>query len=320
MSLTQIPTVDLHQYTQGDAAQKAAFVQALGDSFSQIGFAIVDHHGVPQSVIDGAYKSFEAFFSLSEEVKSRYDLPGMAGQRGYTGKGKEHAKGRNVGDLKEFFHIGQHLYGSEAASYGYPENVFPDEVPDMKTYGVELYQSLERSGAALLQAIAEYLSLPVHYFDDKIQHGNSILRPIHYFGIENPDEVPDGAVRAAEHEDINLITLLIGASAEGLQVLNAEGEWIAASPEPHQIVINVGDMLQRMTNDRLRSTTHRVVNPPRERMSKPRYSVPFFLHPIPTMNLTVLPSCIDADHPKKYEDTTSGEYLNERLREIGLKA
>lgn len=171
----------------------------------------------------------------------------------------------------------------------------------------------------MLRAIAEYLNLPIDYFDDKIHNGNSILRPIHYFPIENPDEIPDGAVRAAEHEDINLITLLIGASADGLQVLNKDGKWIDAKPEPNQIVINVGDMLQRLTNNRLKSTTHRVINPPKELMHLPRYSVPFFLHPRSDMDLTSLESCIDEEHPKAYTDMTAGEYLNERLREIGLK-
>jgi isopenicillin N synthase-like dioxygenase len=320
MSFTHIPTVDLDDYTQGDAAQKAAFVQALGDSFAQIGFATVANHGVSQAVIDGAYQAFQDFFALPDEVKAKYEIEGQAGQRGYTSRGKEHAKGRNVGDLKEFYHVGQILSGAEAAAYGYPENVFPDEVPKMEQHGVALYQALERAGTHLLQAIAEYLSLPTHYFDDKVRHGNSILRPIHYYGIDNPDSVPDGAVRAAEHEDINLITLLIGASAEGLQVLNTAGEWIAASPAPHQIVINVGDMLQRLTNNRLRSTTHRVVNPPRERLHEPRYSVPFFLHPVSSMDLSALPGCVDAAHPKQYADITAGEYLQERLREIGLKA
>lgn len=317
--MKNIPTVDLNDYINGDQAQRQAFVKKLGDSFSSIGFAIVSNHGVPSSVIDRSYASFKEFFALPDEVKANYEIEGLAGQRGYTSRGREHAKGRNVGDLKEFYHIGQIVSGAEAEQYGYPENIFPGEVPAMSEYGVQLYQQLEQSGRYLLRAIAEYLDLPVHYFDDKIEKGNSILRPIHYYGVENPEAVPDGAVRAAEHEDINLITLLIGASAEGLQVLNKQGEWISASPDPDQIVINVGDMLQRLTNDRLKSTTHRVVNPPRERMHEPRYSVPFFLHPVSSMDLTSLESCIDAEHPQKYEDMTAGQYLDERLREIGLK-
>jgi len=319
MSLSHIPTVDLKQYTQGTEAEKAAFVKQLGDSFSDIGFAIVANHGVSQDTIDKAYKSFKDFFALTDAQKAQYEVEGLSGQRGYTSRGREHAKGRNVGDLKEFYHVGQIVRDADPDEYGYPGNLFPSEVPELETYGVGLYRSLEEAGKHLLRAIAEYLELPVTYFDDKIKNGNSILRPIHYYGIENPDEVPDGAVRAAEHEDINLITLLIGASAEGLQVMSKEGNWIGANPEPNQIVINVGDMLQRLTNNRLKSTTHRVVNPPRERLHEPRYSVPFFLHPVSSMDLTSLESCIDADHPKTYTDMTAGEYLDERLREIGLK-
>jgi len=319
MSFQSIPSVDLHDYTQGNAGQKAAFVQKLGDSFSRIGFAIVSNHGVAPEVIEGAYAAFQSFFALPDAVKAKYEIDGLAGQRGYTSKGKEHAKGRNVGDLKEFYHIGQIVEGDDPIRAEYPENIFPEEVPDFEQYGVQLNQSLQASGRQLLRAIAEYLGLPVDYFDAKIHHGNSILRPIHYFPIENPDAVPEGAVRAAEHEDINLITLLIGASADGLQVLNAEGQWIDAKPAPHQIVINVGDMLQRLTNNRLKSTTHRVVNPPREKMAEPRYSVPFFLHPRSEMSLACLDSCVDAAHPKAYPDITAGGYLEERLREIGLR-
>ncbi len=319
MSFQSIPTVDLQQYTQGNPSDKSAFVKSLGDSFSQIGFAIVDHHGVPQATIDGAYQAFKDFFQLPDEIKAAYEIPGLAGQRGYTSKGKEHAKGRNVGDLKEFYHIGQIVEDGDPIQAEYPENVFPSEVPSFATYGVALYQSLQQSGVQLLRAIATYLDLPERYFDPHIHNGNSILRPIHYFPITNPDEVPDGAVRAAEHEDINLITLLIGASADGLEAQNTLGEWIPAKPLPHQIVINVGDMLQRHTNNRLKSTTHRVVNPPRERMHEPRFSVPFFLHPRSSMDLSVLPSCIDDRHPKAYADITAGEYLEERLRQIGLR-
>jgi isopenicillin N synthase-like dioxygenase len=319
MSLEQIPTVDLNEYLSGDDAQKAAFVKALGDSFSEIGFAIVSNHGVPASLIEGAYQSFQRFFGQEETAKRKYEVPELAGQRGYISKGREHAKGRNVGDLKEFFHIGQIVADNDPIKAEYPDNIFPEEIPELEQFGVKLYQSLEFAGKHLLRATADYLDLPVDYFDGKVHHGNSILRPIHYFPIDRPEEVPEGAVRAAEHEDINLITLLIGASAEGLQVKNREGKWIAVSPKPHEIVINVGDMLQRLTNNQLKSTTHRVVNPPRERMHEPRYSVPFFLHPRSDMDLTSLDSCIDAEHPKIYENITAGEYLQERLKEIGLK-
>ena len=263
--------------------------------------------------------AFQRFYALPDSVKQKYEIAGLAGQRGYTGKGKEHAKGRNTGDLKEFFHVGQVVTDGDPIQSEYPDNVSVEEVPEVMEYGFELYRKLEFAGKNLLRAIADYLALPNTYFDDKIHNGNSILRPIHYFPIENPDEIPDDAVRAAEHEDINLITLLIGASADGLEVKNAEGKWIAAKPEPNQIVINVGDMLQRLTNNRLKSTTHRVVNPPRALMHLPRFSVPFFLHPKSSMSLACLDSCMDETHPKAYPDCTAGEYLEERLREIGLR-
>jgi len=319
MSFSHIPTVDLHQYIKGNASAKAQFVKRLGDSFSEIGFAIVSNHGVPDEVINGAYTAFQKFFALPDEIKRQYEIDNLAGQRGYTSKGKEHAKHSNVGDLKEFFHIGQIVTDDDPVGKQYPDNIFVNEVPEVEKYGVQLFQALETAGKQLLRAIAEYLNLSVDYFDDKIHNGNSILRPIHYYPIANPGQVLEGAVRAAEHEDINLITLLIGASAEGLQVKNTTDEWIAANPEPHQIVINVGDMLQRLTNNKLKSTTHRVANPPVERMHEPRYSMPFFLHPRPDMDLTCLANCIDEHSPKQYQDMTAGQYLDERLKEIGLK-
>lgn len=313
-----IPTVDLNDYRSGDPARKQAFVKALGDCFSSIGFAIVANHGVADNQIDRTYDAFKRFFALPDDVKAPYDIPGQAGQRGYTGKGKEHAKQSNVGDLKEFFHVGQEVESDDPIRAEYPDNVAVAEIPELLPEGIALYKALESAGKELLRAIAEYLGLPVDYFDDKVYNGNSILRPIHYFPIENPDAIPDGAVRAAEHEDINLITLLIGASADGLQV-KSEGEWIAAKPNPNEIVINVGDMLQRLTNNQLASTTHRVVNPPRELMHLPRFSMPFFMHPRSTVSLECLPQCVTPERPLAYPPITAGEYLAERLREIGLK-
>lgn len=319
MTFDNIPTVDLNMYLHGSEADRKSFSQQLGDTFSGIGFAIVANHGVSAELISNAYNVFERFFALPDEIKNKYEIAGIAGQRGYTGKGKEHAKGRNTGDLKEFFHIGQEVVDGDPIKSEYPDNVPVTEIPELAEYGFALYKGLEFAGTHLLRAIADYLELPNDYFDDKVHNGNSILRPIHYFPIENPDEIPADAVRAAEHEDINLITLLIGASADGLQVKGSDGKWVAAKPKPNEIVINVGDMLQRLTNNRLKSTTHRVVNPPRELMHLPRFSVPFFLHPKSTVNLACLPSCISAENPKAYEDCTAGEYLSERLREIGLK-
>ncbi len=214
--------------------------------------------------------------------------PTIAGQRGYIGKGKEHAKGRNTGDLKEFYHIGQELSDSDLKKEGYPGNVWPKEVEELKSVGVDVYQALEKTGLYMLRAIALYLNLPEKYFDDKVKSGNSILRPIHYYPIEDPDSVPADAVRAAEHGDINLITLLMGASADGLQVLRRDGKWIPITALPEQLVVNVGDMLERLTNKQLKSTIHRVVNPPRHLMNTPRYSVPFFMHPRSEMSLAAL--------------------------------
>lgn len=320
MHFESIPTVDLKDYIQGDTSQREAFIQKLGDSFSNIGFAIISNHGVSSELIYKAYSAFEKFFALPDEIKQKYEIPGIHGQRGYISKGKEHAKNSNVGDLKEFYHIGQVVNDGDSIKELYPDNIYVNEVPEIEQYGVALYQALEKAGKELLRAIAEYLDLESNYFDAKVHNGNSILRPIHYFPIENPELIPPGAVRAAEHEDINLITLLVGASADGLEVKNTEGKWIAARPAPHQIVVNVGDMLQRLTNNKLASTTHRVVNPPTEMMKQPRYSIPFFMHPRADMNLDALDSCIDENNPKAYEDITAGAYLEERLREIGLKA
>ncbi len=316
--MNSIPSLDLADFIYGNPEQKAKFVQDLGKAYSEIGFVAIKNHGLSDELVENLYRVVKEFFALPDEVKQKYEIPGLGGQRGYTGKGKEHAKNRNTGDLKEFYHVGQTVEGDDPIKNEYPENIFPTEVPDFKKYTLEAYKTLENAGRYMLRAIALYLGLDEFYFDDKIHHGNSILRPIHYFPITDPDSVPADAVRSAEHEDINLITLLMGASAEGLQVLNKKGEWIPITALPEQIVVNVGDMLQRLTNNLLKSTTHRVVNPPREKMHEPRYSIPFFLHPRSEMDLTCLPSCCTADNPKAYPDATAGEYLNERLREIGL--
>ncbi len=226
---------------------------------------------------------------------------------------KKRRKVFKVADLKEFYHVGQ-----PEPINGMPENVFPDEFPDFKENTVVAYQTLEQAGRTLLRAIALYLELPEDYFEDKVDHGDSILRAIHYFPL-NPDLVQEGAVRAAAHGDINLITLLMGASAEGLEVLRRDGKWIPITALPDQVIVNVGDMLDRLTNHKLKSTIHRVVNPPREKMNSPRYSIPFFMHPRGDMDLTSLESCISTENPKIYEDMTAGAFLDERLRELGLK-
>lgn len=310
-----IPTLDLLDFTNGDSAKRTGFVQNLGQAYEEIGFVAIRNHGLDTALQDRLYSAVEAFFALPDDVKMKYDGSAIAGQRGYTSKGQEHAKDANVGDLKEFYHIGQ---DPSADSPDELANIFPTEVPDFEPATRQAFTSLESAGRSLLQAIALYLGLDTHYFDDKVKGGSSILRPIHYFPIADPSQVPPGAVRAGAHEDINLITLLMGASAEGLEVLNKQGQWVAITALPDSIVVNVGDMLQRLTNNKLRSTTHRVVNPPVERMHLPRYSIPFFMHPRPEMDLSCLPSCVNDQQPKAYPDTTAGQFLHERLVEIGL--
>lgn len=310
-----IPSVDLSDFLSGDPEKKAAFVQQLGKAYEEVGFVAVKNHGVPDELIADLYKYVQEFFSLPLDKKKGYEVPELAGQRGYTSFGKEHAKGSDAPDLKEFFQYGQ-VPEKNFNEEEYPRNVSVNEIAAFNTTFEKAYRNFEKSGKALLQAIALYLSLDEHYFDSYVDNGNSILRAIHYPPITNE---PKSAIRAEQHEDINLITLLVGASADGLQILTKQGEWVGVTSLPEQIVVNVGDMLQRFTNNKLCSTTHRVVNPPREFWHTSRFSIPFFLHPRSSMSLKCLDSCIDATHPKEYEDITAGEYLDERLREIGLK-
>lgn len=318
----EIPSLDLADFTSGTPEQKSAFVKKLGEAYQNIGFVAIKNHGLSRDLQDRLYGSIKSFFALNDEIKKKYEKPEIGYQRGYTGKGKEHAKGRNTGDLKEFYHVGQELSyipDSDPIKSEYPENLWPEEIQGFQNDAVEAFQTLENAGKSMLQAIALHLDLPEHYFEDKVAFGNSILRQIHYFPIENPDEVPADAVRAAEHGDINLITLLMGASADGLQVLRKDGKWIPITALPDQLVVNVGDMLERLTNKKLKSTIHRVVNPPRELMNTSRFSIPFFMHPRSEMDLTCLESCIDEHNPKQFTDATAGEFLDERLRELGLK-
>jgi len=310
-----IPVVDLAQFS-GNPQQKSAFVDALGKAYEDVGFVAVKNHGIPTATIDGLYSNTKDFFSLPGEIKRKYEIAGLAGQRGYTSFGKEHAKGSTAPDLKEFFQFGQTVEDNDPIKSEYPDNVIVSEIKTFSPIFSSAYRSFEDSGSALLRAIALYLGLDEKYFDEYVHNGNSILRAIHYPPIK---EEPKSAIRAEQHEDINLITLLIGASADGLEILSKQDEWVPVTSLPEQIVVNVGDMLQRLTNNKLRSTTHRVVNPPREMWGNSRFSIPFFLHPKSNMSLACLPGCIDQAHPKAYADATAGEYLDERLREIGLK-
>lgn len=319
MSTVNIPRLDLNTYINGSAEERKQFSNDIGKAFNETGFVTITNHGLSKELIDRLYDQVKTLFALPDAVKQQYEIPGLAGQRGYTGKGKETAKGFKTPDLKEFWQIGQTVTDDEALKAQYPDNVTVNELPEFNPTTIEVYKKLEAAGKHLLRAIAVYLELPENYFDDKVHNGNSILRTLHYFPITDPDSVPDDAVRAGAHEDINLITLLIGASADGLELLTRDNAWFPVKAYGEDLVVNVGDMLQRLTNNKLKSTTHRVVNPPRELMKFSRFSVPFFLHPKSNMDLTSLDSCIDEQHPKLYTDITAGEYLDERLREIGLK-
>ena len=307
-----VPTLDLSKFISGIDEERKAFSDDLGHSFNQTGFAIIKNHGLKKELTDELYKVIKAFFDLEDEKKIKYYFPDLYGQRGYVVKGQEHAKGSKKGDLKEFFHIGN-------PSISNPQNIWPHEVESFNEIGSEVFITLENIGLTLLRAISMYLNLDINYFEDKVKGGESILRSIHYFPLD-PLDISDGAVRAAAHGDINLITLLMGASADGLEILTKQNKWIPISSKDDELVINVGDMLERLTNKRLLSTVHRVVNPSIDKLGTSRYSIPFFMHPRPEMDLSCLESCCSQNNPKQFEDITAGRFLEERLRDIGLKS
>lgn len=319
MDKNKIANVDYLDYSQGDAETRQKFIKDFGDSFSNMGFAIVKNHGVTEELRAKLFEVSKKFFELPDDVKKRYEDELLHGQRGYISKNKESAKGKSVPDLKEFYHIGQTVTDNDPIKNEYPDNIWPKEVVEFEAVGQEVYNTFENTGRNLLRAIAQYLDLEENYFDNKIHNGNSILRLLHYYPVQDVSQIPEGAVRAAAHGDINLITLLMGGSAEGLQAQSLDGEWISVSPAADEIVINIGDMLARLTNDRLRSTQHQVITPNEESWTKPRYSTPFFLHPRSDMDLTCLNSCISDENPKHYDDMTAGEFLTERLIELGLR-
>lgn len=310
-----VPSVDLRDFLSGDPERKQKFVNEIGKAYEEIGFVALKGHFLDNKLVDELYGEVKNFFDLPVETKQKYEIPGIGGQRGYVGFGKETAKGFKKGDLKEFWHFGQYLEDGSKYSSVYPDNVEVSEVPKFNEVGKKAYKMLEKTGVYVLRALALHLGLDEFYFDKFVSEGNSILRPIHYPPIT---EEPDNAVRAAAHGDINLITLLMGAQGKGLQVMNHDGEWVDAIAEPDELMINVGDMLSRHTNNKLKSTIHQVVNPPRELWGTSRYSIPFFMHPVSEMPLNALEGTYDENNPKLYPDTTAGEFLHERLVELGL--
>lgn len=319
--MKNVPTLDIRRFDadrEAFDADREAFVAELGAAYREFGFCCISGHGIDPALIDGAYRAFEQLFALPAETKMRYHVPGSGGARGYTPFKVETAKDSEHPDLKEFWHIGREIGRDSKFADVMPANIWPEDVPELHQYGYGLYEALDQLGSRVLRALALHIDLPETFFEDKIDQGNSILRPIHYPPIEQ-DNVPN--VRAGAHEDINFITLLVGASSAGLEVLTREGRWLPITTTGDAIVVNIGDMLQRLSNHVYPSTTHRVTNPPGEAARKPRYSVPFFLHPNPDVLLDPVSTCISEDNPSRYpQSLSSHEYLMQRLREIRLIA
>ena len=313
--MSTIPSVDLRDFVSGEPQRRKQFITGIGQAFEQIGFVALNGHFLSDDLVEDLYAEIKNFFNLPRETKNKYEIEGIGGQRGYTSFGKEHAKGRKEGDLKEFWHFGQYVVHNPKLEAEYPDNVMVTELEKFNAVGEETYKMLEKTAKYVLRALALHLDLDEHYFDEFILNGNSILRPIHYPPITHE---PKNAVRAAAHGDINLITLLMGAHGRGLQVKNHEGAWVDAIAKPDQLMINVGDMLSRLTNNKLKSTIHQVVNPTKELWGTSRFSIPFFMHPISEMPLNCLKNCVDSEHPKLFDDITAGEFLHERLIELGL--
>lgn len=313
--MKNIPSIDLADFLSNNPSKKEKFVQQIGKAYEEIGFVALKGHFLDDQLTEKLYKNVREFYNLPSNIKKKYEIEGLAGQRGYTSFGKESAKGKKEGDLKEFWHFGQEVIDDSELATIYPKNIQVTEIENFNEIGMETFRMLEKTAIYVLRALALYIGLEEYYFDQYVVNGNSILRPIHYPPIVGE---PKGAVRAAEHGDINLITLLMGASASGLEVQNKQGDWIPVTALPEQLVINVGDMLQRLTNNKLRSTIHRVVNPEEKDWGKSRYSIPFFTHPRGNMQLNCLSECVTKNNPKSYDDITAGEYLKERLVELGL--
>jgi isopenicillin N synthase-like dioxygenase len=312
----RIPLLDLSHYTRGTARERDAFINAWGDGLKEFGFVSLVNHGVDADLIARTYADTARLFALPVDVKRKYEVPGGGGQRGYTGFGKEHAKNRTVGDLKEFWHVGRDLPPGNARRSSYGENQWPTELPSFRTNTLALFEALDAAAAVMLRALADYFRMPTDTFADMARDGNSVLRIIHYPPLK--EQFIPGAVRAAEHEDINLITLLCEATSSGLEILTRDGEWLSVDALKGQIVVDSGDMLSRITNEVIPATTHRVVNPKSADDDVVRYSMPFFVHPYPDCVLRVFDACVTPDNPKRYPDITADDFLRQRLREIGL--
>jgi isopenicillin N synthase-like dioxygenase len=312
-----VPCVDVRQYTEGHKADKQQFVKLFGNGLREFGFVVVEGHQVSPQLIANAYAKIKAFFDLSSEIKAKYEVAGGMGQRGYTSFGKEHAKTSAKGDLKEFWHVGREHFENAALQKIYAPNLWPDtHVADFRKVTLELYQQLDAFAATLLEATSEFLGLGRYVLPNMVKDGNSIIRALHYPPIAD-EHYRSGAVRAAAHEDINFITILCEATQSGLEILTRDGQWLPIEVGPGQMVVDSGDMLSRICNDVIPSTTHRVVNPPNGK-NVSRYSMPFFVHAYPTCELNVLSNCVSPSRPAQYSPCTANEFLTQRLREIGL--
>ncbi|MFN8790080.1 MAG: isopenicillin N synthase family dioxygenase [Bdellovibrionales bacterium] len=309
----KVPTLSLAAYTMGSAEQRVTFIQNLWKGLKDYGFIILKDHGVSAELQKKAYDLLEQFYALPLETKMKYISPAGGGQRGYTPFGQEHAKDSPVMDLKEFWHVGREVAANHPMAAHYPANIWPTELPEFQTVFSALFTALEEAGKNMLEALTGPLRLEKDYFKVRVQEGNSILRLLHYPPI--PEGVDPRCLRAAPHEDINFITLLPAATASGLQLKDRDGSWLDVDGEPGTLIVDVGDMLARLTNDVLPSTTHQVVNTPEGRV-RSRYSMPFFMHPQSDVSLACLPSC--QGEGEKYAPITAGEFLMQRLREIGL--
>ena len=309
--MTGVPELSLSDFTSGDPARREAFSRNLMAGLQRYGFFILKDHNVPEALLDRAYRQAEALFALPEATKRQW----AGGMRGYTPFGVEHAKDSKLPDLKEFWQIGHERPVEATGDDLFPPNVWPDGIDGFRETFQALFQALNETGMLLLRALAPRLDLPEDWFDEKVRHGTSLLRVLHYPPVV--DDTPPGAVRSAAHEDINFITILVAARGAGLELLDRDGTWLPVVTEPKNLIVDSGDMLQRLTNGVIPATTHRVVNPDGPNVS--RYSMPFFMHPTLETSLEALPQCVGEDDPK-WPPVTAGEFLDERLRAIGLKA
>ena len=307
-----IPVVDLSRYR--DPSTRDAFVQKMGNSLREMGFVAIENHGIDQSVFDATYSAYREFFALSEEQKRKYETPEDGRRRGYTSFGVEHAKDSTKGDLKEFFHVGRELPQEDPMSPRLTKNQWPTELPEVRESSRALFEELDKVAFDILEAFSIYLGQDPSFLPNMVNKGNTILRVIHYPVCDGFDE--PGTMRAAQHEDINLMTLLPPADESGLELLTREGKWLPIQAIPGQIIMDTGDMMSRITNDQIPATTHRVVNPSGD--AKPRYSMPFFVHPHLDVVLEVLDSCVGEGETPRYPPIPNDEFLQERLRAIGL--